>query len=412
MESRDESPGGRPGAPAPVIAHVDMDAYFVEVELLSRPELRGRRLIVAHDSARSVVLSASYPARRDGVRSGMPLVRARQLSPRAEILEPHPPTYRSLSGRIMAHFGTLTDRVEQLSVDEAFLDLTGAVRRLGPPARIGEQIRREIREQFGLPCTVGIADRKFIAKIASARAKPDGLLLVPPARRIEFLHGLPVDALWGVGGTTAAALQDRGIRTVAQLAETPREVLAARFGKVGEHLHDLAWGVDDRTVEPEREEKSIGAEETFEVDLTSTEALRAELLRLSHRIAARLRAADLSAGGVSLKLRYRDFQTLTRSSGLPHPTRSAPVIHRAAAQLLDRLGDRPQPVRLIGVRAERLARGEGAVQLSFDGGESRWTDAEAAVDTVARRFPDAAVSPASLIRRDRVAPDPDDVEPR
>ncbi|WP_261623123.1 DNA polymerase IV [Nesterenkonia marinintestina] len=400
MESHDEKPGGRRRTASPVIAHADMDAYFVEVELLERPQLRGRRLIVAHDSPRSVVLSASYPARADGVRSGMPLVRARRLSPGAMILEPHPPRYRELSARIMAHFGTLTDRVEQLSVDEAFLDLTGAVRRLGPPDRIGEQIRREIRDEFGLPCTVGIADRKFVAKIASTRAKPDGLMLVPPARRLPFLHALPVEALWGVGGTTADALHGRGIRTVAQLAETPRDVLRARFGRVGEHLHDLAWGIDDREVEPEREEKSIGAEETFAVDLTSTEALRAELLRLSHRIAARLRAADLSAAGVSLKLRYRDFQTLTRSSGLSHPTRSAPVLHRAATRLLDRLGDRPQPVRLIGLRAERLSRGDGGVQLSFDGSESRWTDAEAAVDTVARRFPEVRLGPASLIRRD------------
>lgn len=374
-----------------------MDAYFVEVELLSRPELRGRRLIVAHDSPRSVVLSASYPARAQGVRSAMPLTRARQLSPDSLVLEPHQRRYRELSRQIMAYFGTLTDTVEQLSVDEAFLDLTGAVRRLGPPAQIGELIRRDVREQFGLPCTVGIADRKFIAKIASTRAKPDGLMLVPPAHRLQFLHALPVESLWGVGGTTAAALHDRGVRTVEQLAQTPRDVLAARFGALGEHLHDLAWGVDERGVEPHREEKSIGAEETFAVDISSTEQLRAELLRLSYRIAARLRAAELSASGVSLKLRYRDFDTLTRSTSLPHPTRSAPVLHRAAVQLLHRLGDRAQPVRLIGLRAERLDRGDSAVQLSFDGAESRWTDAEAAVDVVAHRFPESAIGPASLI---------------
>lgn len=399
QEGRQRHERQQPRRAQPVIAHVDMDAYFVEVELLSQPELRDRRLIVARDSPRSVVLSASYPARSDGVRSGMPLSRARQLSPGARILPPHQHLYREVSGRIMAYFGTLTDRVEQLSVDEAFLDLTGAVRRLGPPARIGELIREQVREQFGLPCTVGIADRKFIAKIASTRAKPDGLMLVPPARRIEFLHALPVEALWGVGGTTAAALHSRGIRTVEQLATTSKDVLAARFGRIGEQLYDLAWGVDERAVEPEREEKSIGAEETFDEDVDSTEQLRAELLRLSHRIAARLRAADLSASSVSLKLRYRNFETLTRSATLPHPSRSAPVLHTAAVQLLTRVGERPQSVRLIGVRAERLSRGEGGVQLSFDGAESRWTDAEAAVDTVARRFPEAAVGPASLIRR-------------
>lgn len=381
-----------------VLAHVDMDAYFVEVELLERPELRGRRLIVAQDSGRSVVLSASYQARADGVRSAMPLAQARHLSPQALVLPPHPARYRQMSERIMEYFSTVTDSVEQVSVDEAFLDLTGARRRLGTPEEMGARIRREVRQAFGLPCTVGIADRKFIAKIASTRAKPDGLLVVPPARRLQFLHSLPVRALWGVGGRTSSVLEELGITTVRQLAETPEELLRRRLGVAGAQLRRLAWGEDDRGVLTHREEKSIGAEETFAEDVSSTDTLHEEILRLSHRIAARLRAAGLSAQGVSLKLRYRDFETLTRSTTLTHPTQSALTIRSRAGVLLDRLGTRTQPVRLIGVRAERLSSEGGALQLSFDRAETNWIEAENALDAVARRFPCASVGPASLLR--------------
>lgn len=398
MASEPASPGRAGGAR--VLAHADMDAYYVEVELLRRPELRGRKIIVAQDSRRSVVLSASYEARADGVRSAMPLSQARQLSPHALVLEPTMHRYREISAQIMAYFATLTDRVEQLSVDEAFLDLTGAQRRLGSPEQIGHMIRRDIREQFGLPVTVGIADRKFIAKIASTRAKPDGLLLVPPPRRVEFLHTLPVRALWGVGAKTAAALEGLGITTVEQLAHTPADALRRRFGVHGEQLHRLAWGEDGRDVEIERAEKSIGAEETFAEDIEAEKVLREELLRLSHKVAGRLRASSVTAQGVALKLRYRDFETRTRSATLRHPTHSGLTLYSTAVSLLERMGERPQPVRLIGVRAERLQQDAGALQLSFDRTETNWVDAENAVDAVARRFPGASVAPASLLSRE------------
>ena len=389
------------GAPAGrVIAHVDMDAYFVEVELLSRPELRGRKIIVAQDSHRSVVLSASYQARRDGVGSAMPLSRARQLSPDSLVLSPNQSRYREISQQIMAYFGTITDTVEQLSVDEAFLDITGARRRLGSPESIGELIRQQVRAQFGLPCTVGIADRKFIAKIASTQAKPDGMLVVPPARRIAFLHSLPVGALWGVGRKTEQTLHSMGLRSVQQLAESPPDVLHRRLGAVGDHLYRLAWGEDEREVQTEREEKSIGAEETFSRDIETATELRSELLRLSHRVAARLRAAGLSAGGIAIKLRYRDFETLSRSSTLRHATQSALAIHAQAMAMLDKLGALEQPVRLLGVRAERLTVSGGSLQLSFDRQEGNWADAETALDEVSRRFPRAQVAPASLLRRE------------
>lgn len=373
-----------------------MDAFYVEAELLEAPELRGRKIIVAGEG-RSVVLSASYQARADGVSSAMPLSRARRLSPEAVVLPPQMHRYRKLSADIMNYFDTLTHRKEQLSVDEAFLDLSGARRRLGEPWQMGQLIRAQIREKVGLPATVGIADRKFIAKIASTRAKPDGLLVVPPARRLEFLHSLEAKQLWGVGAKTVQVLASMGLRMVKDIAETPKEALAHRLGAVGAHLHDLAWGIDPREVEPQRVEKSIGAEETFAEDLTEDSELNKELLRLAHKVAARLRAAGLSASGVSLKLRWRDFSVLTRSATLTHPTQSAPDLYRQAVRLLQNLGPRRQPVRLIGIRAERLSGADGSLQLSFDAQEDEWLSAQRTADAVAGKFPSASLRPATLL---------------
>lgn len=393
MGSEQSSSRGRASS---IFAHVDMDAFYVEAELLDKPELRGRKIIVAGDG-RSVVLSASYPARTDGVRSAMPLSRACRLSPDSVVLTPQMDRYRRISAEIMNYFDTLTHRKEQLSVDEAFLDLTGARRRLGEPEEMGRLIREGLRERVGMPASVGIADRKFISKIASTQAKPDGLLVVPPNRRLQFLHSLEAKQLWGVGAKTAEVLAHMGLRTVRQIAETPRDVLVHRFGAVGSHLHDLAWGIDPRQVETHRAEKSIGAEETFEADVSDDAELRRELLRLAHRVAARLRAAGLSASGVSLKLRWKDFSTLTRAASLPHPTQSAPELHRHAVRLLEALGPRAQPVRLIGIRAERLSGGDGSLQLSFDAHDDDWQAAQRTLDDVAGKFPQAALRPATLL---------------
>lgn len=373
-----------------------MDAFYVEAELLDAPQLRGRKIIVAGEG-RSVVLSASYQARADGVSSAMPLSRARRLSPEAVVLPPQMHRYRELSAQIMNYFDTLTHRKEQLSVDEAFLDLSGARRRLGEPWQMGQLIRDQIREKVGLPATVGIADRKFIAKIASTRAKPDGLMVVPPARRLEFLHSLEAKQLWGVGGKTAQVLASMGLHTVKDIAQTPQGVLTHRLGAVGSHLYDLAWGIDPREVEPQRVEKSIGAEETFAEDLTEESALTKELLRLAHKVATRLRAAGLSASGVSLKLRWKDFSVVTRSATVVHPTQSAPEIYRQSLHLLESLSPRRQPVRLMGIRAERLSGEDGSLQLSFDAQEDEWLSAQRTVDAVAEKFPGASLRPATLL---------------
>lgn len=386
--------------------HVDMDAFFVSVELLDRPDLAGAPVIVGSPTGRSVVLSASYEARRYGVRSAMPMARARQLCPQAEIIAPHHWKYREASARIMDIFRTITPDVEQLSVDEAFLDVTGSIRRLGQPLEIGRLIRETIRGQLGIPATVGIASSKFVAKIASTHAKPDGLLLVPPERTVQFLHTLPVEALWGVGAKTGAVLARQGIRTVADLAHTPEQTLRRLLGATGEHVFRLAWGIDDRKVTPERVEKSIGAEETFAEDVDDTTVLERELLRLAHRTAVRLRSAGLQCRGVALKLRYEDFTTLSRSRRLVEPADSAHELYAAAASQLAALGARPMAVRLIGLRAEQLEPAAGGYQLSIDGSEDSWRSAEAVLDKVNSKFGSGGVLPASLLPQPhRPAPD-------
>lgn len=384
------------------ILHIDMDAFFVSVELLSAPSLNGKPVIVGFPSGRSVVLSASYEARAFGVRSAMPMAAAMRLCPSAVVLEPRHHLYYEVSGRLMEIFASITDLVEPLSVDEAFLDVAGAMRRLGPPAVIGELIRTRVREELGIPASVGIAATKFVAKIASTRAKPDGLLLIPREDTVAYLHTLPVNALWGVGAKTVDALARLGIHSVADLANTPVAALRRLLGKSGEHVHQLAWGIDPRAVTPVRVEKSIGAEETFAVDTDDDVRLKRELLRLAHRTAGRLREGGLLARTVALKMRYADFSTISRSRTLQTPVDSAQLIYAVAVSLLEGLGSRPMSVRLIGLRAEQLEdAGHTSLQLSLDRRDDNWRAAEQALDKVSARFGRQSVLPASLLDSDR-----------
>jgi DNA polymerase-4 len=378
--------------------HVDMDAFFVSVELRARPDLRGRPVIVGFPAERSVVLSASYEARRFGVKSAMPMVVARRLCPQATIIEPRHKLYYEVSGQLMAIFESITELVEPLSVDEAFLDVGGAIRRLGPPSEIGQLIRRRVAGELGITASVGIAASKFVAKIASTRCKPDGLLLIRPEQTVPYLHSLPVNALWGVGGKTAEVLARMGIRTVADVAATPVSSLKKVLGATGEHVHRLSWGIDSRTVTPVRVEKSIGAEETFAADTADDALLHRELLRLSHRTAERLRASGLVARTVALKLRYADFSTVTRSRTVHTPRDSAQLIYAVAIPRLESLGSRPLTVRLVGVRAEQLeAAAQTSLQLSLDRRDDNWRAAEQALDKVAQKFGSKSVLPARLL---------------
>ena len=380
------------------VLHVDMDMFFVGVELLRAPQYRGRPVIVAGTGPRSVVLSASYEARTFGVNSAMPLVQARAACPHAVVLKPHREDYSYYSGLVMDLFREITDRVEQLSVDEAFLDVSGAIRRLGPPAAIARRIRTEIERRTGLTASVGVAENKTVAKIASTHCKPNGLLVVQPQLTLAFLAQLPVSALWGVGKRTAAILQGAGLTTVGDIAQTPVTRLRSLVGDAaGHHLHRLANGHDPRPVTPVREEKSLGAERTFDRDLSDIAQLKRVLLGLSHDTAARLRRHGLRAERVGLKLRYADFSTISRSRTLGHPITSAHDLYAESAALLDNLAPLQQTVRLLGVRAEKLSAADHALQLSLDGREEEWGAAEQAMDRVHHRFGPGVVRPAKLI---------------
>lgn len=380
------------------ILHVDLDAFFASVELLDRPDLVHQPVVVAHRSARSVVTAANYPARRYGVRSAMPLSQALRQCPRAVVLEPHFEKYSHYSGIVMHVFDEMTPRVERLGIDEAFLDVSGARGVLGTPAEVAQLIRQRVRDETGLACSVGAASTKFVAKLASGRAKPDGLLVIPAAQTLQFLHPLPVSALWGVGAATEEALKRRALNTIGDIAATPLEVLQRGLGDaLGRRLHDLARGIDPRSVSPGREEKSIGHEVTFEEDVTDAEVLHRELLRLSNRVAVRLRSAGVVTGTIALKLRYGDFTTISRSRKLAEPTDLGRAIYSEVRSCLEAVGQHP-PVRLIGVRAEQLDA-DGGQQMALWETHEGWREAERTIDGVAEKFGRGALGPASLLRK-------------
>ncbi|HMC72473.1 MAG TPA: DNA polymerase IV, partial [Mycobacteriales bacterium] len=338
------------------ILHADMDAFYASVELRTRPELVGTPVIIGGLGGRSVVLSATYEARAYGVHSAMPMSRARRLCPQATVISPTPGLYAETSRGVMEVFRSITPLVEPLSLDEAFLDVTGATRRLGSPRQIAELIRARVVDEQGVSCSVGVASTKFIAKLASARAKPDGLLVVPRDSVIAFLHPLPVGALWGVGERTEEVLTRLGLRTIGDIANTPSATLQRALGAAaGSHLHALAWGRDERSVVPHEPDKSIGAEETFARDVDNPEVIRRELLRLSDRTAGRLRATGQVGRTVSIKVRFADFTTITRAKTLREPTDVARVVYDTARALYEALGLERVRIRLVGVRVEGLA---------------------------------------------------------
>ncbi len=378
------------------ILHVDLDAFFASVELLDRPDLVDKPVVVAGRSMRSVVTAANYPARKFGVRSAIPLSQALRLCPDAVVLEPHREKYTQYSQLVMEIFDDVTPIVERLGIDEAFLDVAGARGIFGEPDAIAAHIRRRVFGETGLACSVGAASVKFVAKLASGRAKPDGLLVVPAADTLTFLHPLPVGALWGVGAATEESLIRRGILTIGDIAALPlAQVQLAVGGAAGRKLHDLAHGRDPRRVQPLGTEKSAGHETTFETDITDANVLRRELLRQSDAVAVRLRRAGFTARTVVVKLRYGDFTTITRSRTLAEPTDLGRRIYEEARDIYEAIGPH-RAVRLIGVRAEQLQSGGSAAALWDD--DEAWRDAEHAVDSVAAKFGRGALRPAALLR--------------
>ncbi|MFG1608188.1 DNA polymerase IV [Actinoplanes sp. NPDC049265] len=382
------------------ILHADMDSFFVSVEVRRRPELRGRPVVVGGAGPRGVVSSASYEARRFGVRSAMPGMRARALCPQAVFLTPDFAAYESASRAVMRVFRDVTPLVEPLSLDEAFLDVAGAQRLLGRPAEIARDIRRRILEEEQLTASVGVAPSKFVAKLGSTRAKPDGMIVVPTGMVLDFLHPLPVDALWGVGERAAESLRRLGLNTVADVAQAPVSLLRSALGEASAtHLHELSWGRDPRRVEPEQAEKSISAEMTFDIDVGDRELLRRSLLALSEKVGARLRAAGLVGRTVAIKVRLADFKTVNRSRTVATSTDVAREIFEISWGLFTALGPADK-IRLIGVRVEGLsAAATTSRQLTLGEPERGWREAEAAADAVAARFGRSVVGPASLLGR-------------
>ncbi len=387
------------------ILHVDMDAFYASVSLRTHPELRGTPVIVGATGNRGVVLSATYEARALGVHSAMPMSRARRIAPQATVLAPDHHQYAQVSRNVMALFSSITPLVEPLSLDEAFLDVAGALRRLGTPTAIAELIRARVHDEQQITCSVGVATTKFVAKLASTRAKPDGMLVVPADQVIAFLHPLPVGALWGVGERTEEQLVRLGLRTVADLAHTPVATLQRALGPAaGQHLHDLAWGRDPRAVSPHEPEKSVGNEHTFSHDVDDPEVIQAQVLALADQVAARLRAAGYVGRTISLKVRFADFTTITRSRTLAHPTDVGKEVYDTAWALYEALGLQRVRIRLVGVRVEGLApAGQAPEQLLLGEPDHGRRDAEVAIDGLRSRFGSDAVLPARLVD----APDDD-----
>ncbi|MEO7132526.1 MAG: DNA polymerase IV [Dermatophilaceae bacterium] len=403
MSRRQFSAPERPDSGPPddtgcTILHADMDAFYASASLLSHPELVGTPVIIG-GGGRSVVLSATYEARAFGVTSAMPMARARRLCPKATVIEPDHRRYAAISDAIMATFATVTDRIEPLSLDEAFIDVAGAMRRLGRPTQIAEQVRDTIADEQGITCSIGVASTKFVAKLASGLAKPDGLLVVPRDETVAFLHQLPVGAIWGVGDKTEEQLHRLGLRTIADIAHTPLETLRRALGDASaSNLHDLAWGRDQRAVVPQRQEKSIGADATFAYDINDPAQIHRELLRLADRTAARARAAGMTGRTISIKVRFADFTTITRAKTLRHHTDVSREMYVTATELFDRLGLQRARIRLVGVRLEGLIPASGApIQAMLDEPEYGWREADRAVDRASARFGAGSVRPATLI---------------
>jgi DNA polymerase IV len=398
----------------PAILHCDLDAFYASVEQLADPTLVGKPVIVGGLGPRGVVAAASYEARRFGVFSAMPMARARRSCPDGVFLAPRFDAYQDASRAVMGILRSYTPLVEPISLDEAFLDVSGARRRFGPGRDIAVTIRQRVRAETGLTVSVGVASTKFLAKLASDTSKPDGLLVIEPGEELAFLHPLPVERLWGVGPATQKRLARLGVRTVGDLAALGEDTLVAALGAArGAHLHALAHNIDERSVEPERAVKSIGHEETFPVDHTEPEVLRREVARLADRTAARLRAAGHRGRTVQLKVRFADFRTITRSRTLPAPTDLAAEIAATARALLDGV-DTGEGVRLLGVSVQQLVEAETPLALDFDAGrgDPRRAALERSIDGVRSRFGPESVRPARLAAPAARPPERPDPGPR
>ena len=383
------------------ILHVDMDAFFASVEEHDDPSLKGKPVVVGM-GVRGVVSAANYEARKFGIHSAMPVGQAKRLAPHAVFLPVNHERYSEVSGHVMEIFRSVSPFVEPISLDEAFIDVTGAKRLLGSGRDIGQSIREQVFKSQGITCSVGIASNKFIAKLASSRCKPNGMLEIAPDRSLEFLHPLPVNAMWGVGPKTNEEIQKLGLRTVADIANTPRSTLIRALGEAsGASLYELAWGRDYRDVEPEEIDKSISAAETFSRDIEDQEIILREFLRLTEKATARMRAKEMSARTISIKVRFADFKTINRSKTFTLPISGTKEVFEVAKSLFLALKLDRARIRLVGVGLENLMDGvDGPEQLELGERDKGWREATAAIDKASARFGAGSVRPARLIEPD------------
>jgi len=381
---------------ASTILHVDMDAFFASVAEHDDPTLKGKAVVIGA-GVRSVVSSANYLARTFGIHAAMPVSKAKRLAPHAVFVAPDMARYSEVSGNIMEIFHQYTPLVEPLSLDEAFLDVTGSQRLLGSGRTIAEAIRAQVEAQEGITCSVGIASSKFIAKLASGRCKPNGILEIPDDRILGFLHPLPVSAIWGVGPKTQEELERLGLFTVADIANTPRATLIRALGEAaGSSLYELAWARDYREVVTDDPDKSISSAVTFDRDIDDPEVLLQELLRMTEKVASRLREKEYFAKTISIKIRFADFTTVSRSKTLPLAIDSTHDIYEVVKTLFTALKIDGARLRLVGVNLENFSE-DAPIQLELGAREKGWREADTAVDKAQARFGSGSVRPGRLI---------------
>lgn len=379
------------------ILHVDMDAFYASVEERDDPKLKGKAVVVGVGK-RGVVSAANYEARKFGIRAAMPIYKAKALAPHAVFIAPNMARYAEVSEQVMAIFRDVTPHVEPISLDEAFLDVTGARRLLGSGIEIADQIRKRVEKDLGITCSVGIAHNKFIAKIASGHCKPNGVLEVDPEKMLEFLHPLAANEIWGVGPKTNELLEKMGLFTIADIANTPRSTLIRVLGQAsGASLYELAWGRDYRDVITEHAEKSISASQTFDVDLYQPEEILKEFLRLTEKSADRMRAKGLATNTISIKVRFADFKTISRSKTLDLPTTGTQEIFEVAKALYLGLNLDRVLIRLVGVSLDSLVENDDVKQMVLGERTSSWQQADRAIDRVKAKFGRSSLRPARLV---------------